>query len=868
MSKMVTYFYMINNLYKSLLIKALCFTVSVSGFAQSISVTNSWIANDGGTQGSHIMHNIDNMFVRADGTSYCITYWDEGTSNVSVFKDGKLISVPENSGTGGWGRMSGTAITADSNYIYQIQSQHGCDGANTNMNQNNLPQYPKCNVEVWKWIARYYQNGTLAPFSQGYGFKGAHLLISPNGTTPNGIAVYNNELFVSDPTGDTIKVYNTKNLTTKPIRKFYIPRVGLLSPDNKGSVWMLQKATDLLPAKIIRFTITGVIQSQEIILPAGVSPSSFSVDVIKNQILVADISENQNVIIYNNIYTTPTISGSFGTKKGIHSGIPGEVAPLKFNKPMGVGTDAAGNIYVAMGMVGTSGSQVESYKPNGTRNWVTNGLVFTASADIDPSSETDIYTHDKHFKMDYAKTVPGSEWSYKGYTLNGYKYPEDYRMQSNFPTSSLIRNINGKKIQFISDMYGSGLGVYKFNYATDGEIAIPCGFFTSTAVGAGWPNGHDQSKEWYWQDNNNDGKFQVNEYDYNNIIDQPYTLAWWVDKNGGVWKGIRNNGVRYFPLQGFDAYGTPIYSYATSIKYALPAGTNGVKRIFYDEKNDALYLGGFSDAIPDVGDTWWCMGSTLCKYSNWLKGNRTPTWTLATPFTPQNGDAENSKAFYVEGDYVFVAMARGGKIYVYKNSDKSLVGSISPGPETNYQSGWTDINLAITAFKRSNGEYLILAEENGYCKVMMYRWCPSGNCAVTGLNDVNIEEENSILFPNPAQSVIHIKGGENSNIDIFNAFGVNVLSTENKSNLNISALRFFTVYGPWSRPDMALLKFAEKIIDDAPIDIYNNGDMRRDFTYIGDIVDGFVEFGCATGDGRELPCTVAGLTALTTDQIH
>lgn len=59
--------------------------------------------------------------------------------------------------------------------------------------------------------------------------------------------------------------------------------------------------------------------------------------------------------------------------------------------------------------------------------------------------------------------------------------------------------------------------------------------------------------------------------------------------------------------------------------------------------------------------------------------------------------------------------------------------------------------------------------------------------------------------------------------------------------IQTTCLRFFTVYGPWSRPDMALLKFAEKIIDDAPIDIYNNGDMRRDFTYIGDIVDGFVK---------------------------
>ena len=48
--------------------------------------------------------------------------------------------------------------------------------------------------------------------------------------------------------------------------------------------------------------------------------------------------------------------------------------------------------------------------------------------------------------------------------------------------------------------------------------------------------------------------------------------------------------------------------------------------------------------------------------------------------------------------------------------------------------------------------------------------------------------------------------------------------------------RFFTVYGPWGRPDMALFKFTKNIIQDKPIDIYNNGEMKRDFTYISDLV--------------------------------
>jgi UDP-glucuronate 4-epimerase len=54
----------------------------------------------------------------------------------------------------------------------------------------------------------------------------------------------------------------------------------------------------------------------------------------------------------------------------------------------------------------------------------------------------------------------------------------------------------------------------------------------------------------------------------------------------------------------------------------------------------------------------------------------------------------------------------------------------------------------------------------------------------------------------------------------------------------VTGLRFFTVYGPWGRPDMAYFKFARAILDNKPIEIYNNGNMLRDFTYIDDIIEG------------------------------
>jgi UDP-glucuronate 4-epimerase len=66
-----------------------------------------------------------------------------------------------------------------------------------------------------------------------------------------------------------------------------------------------------------------------------------------------------------------------------------------------------------------------------------------------------------------------------------------------------------------------------------------------------------------------------------------------------------------------------------------------------------------------------------------------------------------------------------------------------------------------------------------------------------------------------------------------------------------TGLRFFTVYGPYGRPDMALFKFTKKILDGEAIDVYNNGHLERDFTYIDDIVDGITRFVDLNPQNRE-----------------
>ncbi len=66
-------------------------------------------------------------------------------------------------------------------------------------------------------------------------------------------------------------------------------------------------------------------------------------------------------------------------------------------------------------------------------------------------------------------------------------------------------------------------------------------------------------------------------------------------------------------------------------------------------------------------------------------------------------------------------------------------------------------------------------------------------------------------------------------------------SYSNLYQIPTTALRFFTVYGPWGRPDMALFKFTQKILAGEPIEVFNHGELYRDFTYIDDIVGGIVK---------------------------
>lgn len=694
--------------------------------------TTSWIANDGGCEEHHIPHDMLNMYVRSDGVVATICGWDEGGTNVGIFKDGKLISRPEGSGTGGWGRFSGKAVVLDNRYVYQLLTQNGCDGANPDMNRNGLPQFPLCNDSCeWKTVRRYfYDTGKGAPFPKGYGYKGDMLVVCTERSRElTGLALCGNELFVA-VTGvpgstmpDSVKVYDKRNMSF--VRGFRMDGgLGNLYADNRGGIWMLQGN------RIIRFRQdNGARLSQVVDIPAGVRVSSFSVDIYKDRLLIPDYGKGLNVLLYTNIYDHPVPDSSFGEKGGVLSGngrfLAGEAGPMRFCGPRGAGVDKAGNIYVANTFVaGGRGAVLEAYNEKQKKFlWKQEGLIFTATADFDRSDPAYWYTPEKIHRIDPVRSGCRTD-ELLAYTADPFLFPQDERCKENGPfvTSCFKRTILGESFLFVSDMYGGMLAGYRFDKSKNGYIGIP--FLTA---GNGDPEKKRPLK--FWVDRNGDGQEQAAENAGQAEINQ-YSMSFFVDKNGNIWRGTRGQGFMLWIVTGTNEKGIP--SYAPAKLFPLPSGFTDAKRICYDPEKDELFLAGFSALFPDKKDTWWAMGSTVAICRDFMKRTAggtsvpagwAPDYMLYIPFSEEDGsgkDVWNAKAFTVEGDYIFITLAREGYITVYDRKSGRFVGRLSPGEEVNRQSGWCDFNYAVNARKNKDGSYDVLVEENAFAKVISY----------------------------------------------------------------------------------------------------------------------------------------------------
>ena len=693
--------------------------------------TTSWIGNDGGWEEVHIPHDMLNMFVSDDGTVATICSWDEGGTNVGVFKDGKLISRPEGSGTGGWGRFSGSAVALDDNYVYQLLSQHGCDGGNSDLNINGLPQFPPCDEKYeWKTIRRYdIQTGLGAPFEGGYGYKGDMLVVCwERDRNLTGLAVDDNNLYVA-VTGsgaqnqpDSIKIYNRRTMS---YQSGYAVKggTGHLCCDRKGGLWMMQGR------EIIRLNAAdGKILKQRLTLSEGVVANCFSIDNHNDRLLLPNSGVDMNVLIYHDIYNQPRLYTTFGKTGGVFAAdedhLEGETGELRFIGPTAAGVDANGNIYVANTTVSNGrGAVIEAYnEKTKSRLWKCEGLIFTATADFKRDDLHYFYSPEKIHRIDYGKSG-GRLDEFVALTVNPFRFPDDERIRKDggFITSCFKRSIEGKDFFVCFRYVWRIVGGYRFDKPNYGYIGIPCFFL----------NNGDPDKQIpipMWLDDNGDGKRQESEYRYYPEINQ-YSMSMFVDKVGNIWRGTRGQGFFFWKLKGLNEHGVPQYD--DPVLYPLPENFSDAKRIYYNPSTDELFLAGFSPQYPDKKDTWWAMGSTIVRCDRFLeraakneivKGWK-PDLIFYIPFNIEDGsklDYDNAKAFAAEGDYIFIAIARYGYITVYDKSTGKLVGRIEPGDNVHKQSGWCDFNYAINVMQREDGSYLILHEENAFAKILCY----------------------------------------------------------------------------------------------------------------------------------------------------
>lgn len=304
--------------------------------------STSWIGNDGGYEEVHIPHDMWNIYTNNDGIVATICGWDEGGTNVGVYQNGRLISRPEGSGTGGWGRHSGKAVVIDDQYVYQLLTQHGCDGGNDRLNDNQLPQYPPCDKGIeWKTIRRYdLFTGKGAPFNNGYGYKGDMLIVCREASRSlEGLALQGDNLFVAvagddnQNMPDSIKIYDKTTMTYRcgyPVTG----GVGQIYADNKHGLWMMRGK------RIIRMdAMSGRLLPQSLTIPEEVTALSFSIDTYNNRLLLPNRGKDMNILIYENIYQQPTLAGTFGTQGGVFAQDThfkaGEAGEYRFSGPFG-----------------------------------------------------------------------------------------------------------------------------------------------------------------------------------------------------------------------------------------------------------------------------------------------------------------------------------------------------------------------------------------------------------------------------------------------------------------------------------------------------------------------------------------------------
>ena len=704
----------------------------------SLSYRTSWIGNTWGYADHRWMQiDVQALAVAPDGDVFTNAPWDEGGGELGQYRGGELVRHGGESH--GWGMMGGDAIAVNDEYVYAAQTMVSL--GNEEAKHRPSPR----EGEVWSGVARRSRVDIRdgVPFAGQLKFPAgsrlAFLLIATYSAKTDyairGLAADETRLFVANPLDNRVQVFDAQ--TMQPAGAFAAHEPGRLALAPDGSLWLIEHSRTDGARRVVHRTRAGV-RLGELSLPDGAVPVDLTVDT-QGRLLIADNGVRQQIMIFtaNRGATAGAglqLSASFGQQGGIYAGRAGAPGPRRFNGLTGVGVDRAGNLYVSMNgagprPVGTGpstydGALLESYTPDGTQRFSLQGLLFVDGAQFVDGDPPSVYSGSKRFTLDLTRG-PGEEWSYAGYTADRFRYPYDPYFhlylggQRGMP---MVRDVRGHRLLYTTDMYSSYLRIYRF--ADDRETAIPSGLFTQSHIDGAWPPNQPPHGEWIWRDATGKGDFSATAFDQNtHSADAPTMRGWWVDSHGDIWQGSAAQGIRYFPLQGFDRVGNPVYRYAAMRQYPPPAPFNHIARLNYSADDDTMFISGSTPAHPFNQDNWNGAGSQLARYDHWKSGKPVLRYVIALPDRGAP-DWLSVNGFAVAGDYLFAVETRSALVRVYDRASGRDVGQLTPGKDVGSTSGWTDVPMPMTAHRLASGEYLVLVEEDAHGKVLMYRFTP------------------------------------------------------------------------------------------------------------------------------------------------
>jgi hypothetical protein len=745
---------MLNRLYPAI---ALSLILSGASCSAPLNYTTSWFGNTfasawEGNHGSpvkHVQQTILGAFVTPDGLVLANSGWDEGGIDCGAYKDGDIVGRCD-FGAGGWGRDGGDAVTVSDKYVYAVMRQDG--GIGNRGNPNGLGNEPGAKT-TWYCIERLTRDYVPAPWPAGLGFNGAMLDVSTQGDL-HGVAVDSqSRLYVADTPNNQIKVYDGNSMA--PVSSWPLDRPGQIAVDPDDSLWIMQIASGANAPQIVHRSADGHMLPGIISFPLSMKPMGFCLRPDTRQLLVADCGVDQNIKVYDmaKLRGVPTvIAATLGVKGGVFAGpLPGATGDWRFCNPTAVGVDAQNNLYVCGNSRESGvGGTIESFNlvtRHRAANWphALYGLLWLDSCDADPEHDTDFYSGDKHFAFNYggssqfgdpqsARTGSGA-WSLSAVTCNPWKYAGDPRLFMGGSSASVFaRRISGKLILYMTDQYSGDLRIYRFDRAADGDTAIPCGLIAKEHVkktdngSSDWPPFQPASGEWIWRDTNGDGKFDTNEYE-NAIAGSEQGWGWGVsvDTQGNIWTARGDNTVGELPIQGLDTHGSPVYHYGASKVFPKLPFVTELLRADYQPETDTMFLAGYTANHPHTGGEWGILGTEIIVVPRWGHGNQTPSTRIVLPY--DWSQTLFCKSMCEAGDYVFAVEGRKSNIHVYNVHTGVEVGTISPGANVAGTGGWVDMTYGLRAFKRSNGEYVIICEEDGFIKNLVYGWTPDASAA-------------------------------------------------------------------------------------------------------------------------------------------